>query len=256
MSMNQSQIQEASFKLVAALFERKYLPLDHPFVNPYIQEQDVRNCVRRFAEAFGLRVAREGKNIHLLVQPHDSILTNPIGELKKTVKTYQNRIDLYLLGVVWMVLCAEADNDMDSSKIKWENEGLSYGEIEELVTKNLEQWYERDKNSEGNFSKEWSLAVKDMYNKWSVLRYNKMENGRVLYIRDSRFGVIDSAVKELEKDKMVYIERLAQTTRVTPTPVFFERLKARFGNMDRYQDRYELLQVLFQDTKDSGEVGA
>jgi hypothetical protein len=254
--MNQTQIQEAAFKFLAALWQQKYLSNDNPIVYPYIESQDVRNCVRKFGEAFGVRIVRKEKNIHLLVQPQDSFLTYPINELKRTVKTWENRIDLYLLGVVWMVLCAEADNDMDTSKIKWENEGLSYGEIEELVTKNLERWYERDKESEGNFSKEWSLAVKDMYEKWRLLRYNKTENGRVSYIKESRFGVIDSAVKELAKDKMVFVERLAQTARVTPTPVFFERLKARFGNMDKYQDRYELLQVLFSDTKESGEVGA
>ncbi|WP_413299690.1 DUF6063 family protein [Bacillus sp. 1P10SD] len=254
--MNHAQIQTASSDLMATLWAKKFLPLDHPLVSPYLSEQEVRNCIRRYADSFGLRVAKQGSNLHLLVQPHDSILTNPISELKKTVKTYQNRIDLYLLGVVWMVLCAEADNDIDTSKIKWENEGLSYAEIEDLVSKNLEQWYEKDKASDGQFSKEWSLAVKDMYNKWKILRYSKVENGRIQYVKDSRLGVIDCAVKELEKDRMVYIERTATTSRATPTPVFFERLKARFGNMDRYQDRYELIQVLFQDTKESGEVGA
>ncbi|MFE5132026.1 hypothetical protein, partial [Bacillus mobilis] len=186
---------------------------------------------------------------------HNSFHTNPISELKRTVKTYDNRINLYIMGVIWMVICSEADNDIDS-KIKWENEGLSYGEIEELVTRTLNHWYELDAESEGTFSKDWSLAVSEMHKKWKLLRYHKLENGRVSYIKESKFGLIDGAVRELEKDKMVFIERTAQTSRMTPTPVFFERLRARFGNMDRYQDRYDAFQVLLEDVKETGEMGA
>lgn len=255
MKMNQAQIQEASFKLLATLWQKKYLLNDHVLVHPYIESQDVRNCVRRFTDSFGLKVVRQEKHIHMMVQPHVSFLTNPISELKRTIKTYNNKVDLYLMGVVWMVVCSEADNDI-TLKIKWENEGLSYGEIEELVTKTLTHWYNLNKDSEGNFSREWSLAVKDMYTKWRLLRYNKTENGRISYVKESKFGVIDSAIRELEKDRMVFIERTVQTSRMTPTPVFFERLKARFGNLDGYQDRYELLKILFEDAKESGEVGA
>jgi hypothetical protein len=254
--MNLTQIQKASSDLVAALWDKKYLPNDHPLVYPYIESQDVRNSVRIMCESFGQRVARMEKHTHLLVQPRDSILTNPVNEMKKTVKSWENKVDLYLIGVVWMVLFAEADNVMDTSKIKWENDGISYGEIEELVTKNLENWFAKDQESEGQFSRDWSLAVKAMHEKWKLLRYHKVENGRISYIKDSRFGVIDSAVRELAKDRMVFLEKMAQTARVTPTPVFFERLKARFGNLDQFQERYELLQILFQDTKNSDEVGA
>ncbi|MDF9495186.1 DUF6063 family protein [Bacillus cereus] len=253
--MNIAQIEKAAFELVACLWQRKYLPNDHALVHPYIESQEVRNCVRRLADSFGLKVVRQDKHMHILVQPHNSFHTNPISELKRTVKTYDNRINLYIMGVIWMVICSEADNDIDS-KIKWENEGLSYGEIEELVTKTLNHWYELDAESEGTFSKDWSLAVSEMHKKWKLLRYHKLENGRVSYIKESKFGLIDGAVRELEKDKMVFIERTAQTSRMTPTPVFFERLRARFGNMDRYQDRYDAFKVLLEDVKETGEMGA
>lgn len=253
--MNIAQIEKAAFELVACLWQKKYLPNDHILVLPYIESQEVRECVRRLSENFGLKVVRQEKHIHILVQPHSSFHTNPISELKKSVKGYEYRVDLYLMGVVWMVICSEADNDIDS-KIKWENEGLSYGEIEELVTKTLNYWYEVDKESEGTFSKEWSLAVKEMHKKWKLLRYQKLENGRVSYIKDSKFGLIDGAVKELEKDKMVFIERTAQTSRVTPMPVFFERLRARFGNMDRYQERYDEIQLLLKNVKEYEGMGA
>lgn len=253
--MNQPQVETAAAQLMAALLAKKYLPIEDKLVHSYIESQEVRTCVRRFADCFGVRVVRKEKNIHMLVQPKISIFTNPLDELKRSTKTYRSRTDLYLLGLVFMVIFAEADNDIPS-KIKWENDGISYGEIEELVTEALNYWHQLNLKSDGTFSEEWSLAVNDMYNKWRLLPYNKSEKGRVTYVKDTKFGVIESAARELEKDKMIFIERTTLTSKLTPTPVFFERLKARFGNMDNYQDRYDILKALVEDAKETGEVGA
>ncbi|MGD6803942.1 DUF6063 family protein [Rossellomorea aquimaris] len=253
--MNQGQVQKAASDLLAGLWQQKYLANDHVLVHPFIESQDVRNCVRRFSESFGFRVVRQEKHIHMLAQPGKSFLTNPIQEIKKNVRGYDTQTDLYLMGVVWMIIFSEADNEL-STTIKWENEGLSYGEIEELVDNTLNHWRRLNEESEGDFSKEWSLAITRMHAKWSVLRYSKEEKGRVTYVKDSRLGLIESAARELEKDKMVFIERTALMSKVTPKPVFNERLKARFGNLDKYQDRYELLKVLLEDVRESGEVGA
>ncbi|QOY38673.2 DUF6063 family protein [Anaerobacillus isosaccharinicus] len=253
--MNHSQIQDVSSKLIASLWQQKYLPTEHPLVHPYIEEQEVRNCVRRLSENWGLKVAREGKHIHLLVQPGRSVLNTPMEELRRSIKGYDSETDLYLMGVIWLVIYNEADNEL-STTIKWENEGLTYGEIEDLVNQVMEHWNKLNEESDNQFSKDWSLAVTRMYKKWKVLRYNKTTKGRVVYAKDSRIGLIDTAARELEKDKMVFIERTAQMSRVTPMPVFRERLKLRFGNLDKYQDRYELLKVLLEDVKESGEVSA
>ncbi|MCT2347105.1 DUF6063 family protein [Niallia taxi] len=253
--MNQSQVQDAAFKLVAALWQHGFLSKDDALVHPYMESEDVRDCVRRLADNFGIKVVRQEKHLHIMAQPRKSLVTNPISELRKGVKGWDTQIDLYLMGIIWLVIFSEADNEI-SVKIKWENEGLSYGEIEELVTNALKHWYELNKESNNEFSREWSLAVNNLYDKWKLLRYKKETQGRVVYIKESRFGLIDTAARLLEKDKMVFIERTAQTSRVTPTPVFFERLKARFGNMDNHQERYDMLKVLLEDAKESGEVGA
>lgn len=253
--MNQAQVQEAAAKLFAVLWQEKYLSNGHPLVHPYVESIDVRNCLRRLTEQFGFRVVRGDKHMHLLTQPGKSFLTNPIKELRRTVGKYENQTDLYLMGVIWMIIFAEADNDL-SGVVKWENEGFSYGEIEDLVTKTLNHWQKLDRDSDGDFSKEWSIAVTRMHAKWSVLQYSKTTKGRVSYSKDTRLGLIDSAARELEKDKMVFIEHTAQMNKITPLPVFYERLKARFGNMDKFQDRYDLLKVLLEDARESGEVGA
>ncbi|QFT87687.1 hypothetical protein FIU87_03395 [Bacillus sp. THAF10] len=253
--MNQAQVQENAARLFAELWQHKYLPNDHAYVHAYVESQDVRNCLRRMTEQFGFKIVRTEKNMHIMAQPGKSFLTNPINELRKSVKSYETQTDLYLMGVIWMVIFSEADNEL-AGTIKWENDGFSYGEIEDLVTKTLNHWQELNESSEGIFAKEWSLAVTRMYAKWKVLSFNKMVKGRVSYTKDTRLGLIDCAARELEKDKMVFIEQTAQMSKVTPKPVFYERLKARFGNMDKFQDRYDLLKVLIEDVRESGEMGA
>jgi hypothetical protein len=253
--MNQSQIQEAAANLIAGLWQQKYLPLEHSLVHPYIEDQEVRNCVRRLSECWGMKVGREGKNLHLMAQPNKSVLTTPMEELRRSVRGYDSETDLYLMGVIWLVIFAEADNELSTS-IRWENEGLAYSEIEDMVNKTLEHWNKLNEEAEGAFAEEWSIGVKRMYSKWKVLRHTKTRKGRVVFAKDSRLGLIENAVRELEKDKMVFVERTAQMSRVTPLPVFRERLKLRFGKMDKYQDRYEMLEVLLEDARESGEVGA
>lgn len=253
--MNQSQIETATYELFTALLQNKYLTNDNPIVFPYIESQEVRSSMRRLANSFGVKVIRQDKYVHIMVQPHSSIFTSPLSELKRTVKTYGNRLDLYLKGVIWMVIFNEADNDV-STKIKWENEGLSYHQIEELVSNILQHWYDINQEQEGKFSEDWALAVNDMYDKWRLLRYSKEENGRIFYTKESKLGMIDGAARELEKDRMVFIERTTKTSRLTPTPVFFERLKARFGNLDKYQDRYEMMKLLIDEGKQATEEGA
>lgn len=253
--MTQNEIQTASADLFFALLDKGFLPCDSLLVIPYIESDEVRSYVKRLAYSSGVRIKKKEKYIHMLVNPNGSVFANSISDLKKNVKTYESKIDLYLIGVIWLILFSEADTSM-STKIRWENEGLTYQQIEELTTTVLNHWKSIDEQNNGKFSVEWSLAIKDLHNKWKLLHYNKMRYGRISYTKNTKFGVIDSAMKELEKDKLVFVRRLSQTSVVTPTVALYERLQARFGDLGRYHDRYEMLKSLIDDAKNSDEAGA
>ncbi|MZK50905.1 hypothetical protein GT715_10490 [Clostridium beijerinckii] len=216
----------------------------------YIDSDEVRAYVKTLADSAGVRILKKEKYLHMLVNPYRSVFATSLSDLKKNVKTYESKIDLYLIGIIWLILFSEADTNM-STKISWENEGLTYQKIEELTTKVLNYWKSIDEKESGKFSIKWSLATKDLHNKWKLLHYNSLKNGRVYYPKNTKFGVIDSAMRELEKNKMVFIRKLSQTSVVTPTVVFYERLQACFGNLGKYRDRYELIKSLVNEAKAS-----
>lgn len=251
--MTQNEIQRIAGDLFFKLLNKGYLPCDDLLVISYIDSDEVRSYVKSLADSAGVRIFKKEKYLHMLVNPYGSIFATSITEMKKSIKTYDSKIDLYLVGVICLVLFSEADTSM-SSKINWENEGITYQHIEELTTKVLNYWKEIDDKNDGKFSVEWSLAIKDLHNKWKLLHYNKEINGKIRYSKDTKFGVIDAAMKVLERDNMVFTRRLSQTSVVTPTVVFYERLQARFGNLGKYQDRYELLKSLINEAKNSDEV--
>lgn len=251
--MTQSEIQKTAGDLFFTLLDKGYLPCDNFLVTSYIDSEEMRSYVKALTDSAGVRIIKREKYIHMLVNPQQSIFASSLTDLKKSVKSYESKIDLYLMGVIWLILFSEADTSM-STKIRWENEGITYQQLEELTTKVLNHWKSIDDKNDGMFSVEWSLAIKDLHNKWKLLHYSKEINEKVRYTKMTKLGIIDTAMKVLEKDKMVFIRRLSQTSIVTPTVVFYERLQARFGSLGRYQDRYELLKSLINEAKISDEV--
>ena len=251
--MTQNEIQKTAGNLFFKLLNKGYLPCDDLCVISYIDSDEVRSYVKALSDSAGVRIIRKEKYIHMLVNPYGSLFSSSISEMKKNIKTYESKIDLYLVGIICLVLFSEADTSM-STKINWENEGITYQQLEELTTKVLNYWKLIDDKNDGKFSVEWSLAIKDLYNKWKLMHYNRVTNGKIKYSKDTKFGVIETAMKVLDKDNMVFIRRLSQTSVVTPTVVFYERLQSRFGNLDKYQDRYELIKALINEAKNSDEV--
>ncbi|WP_238900271.1 DUF6063 family protein [Clostridium sp. YIM B02500] len=251
--MTQNEIEKISGDLFFKLLDKGYLPCDDFLVISYIDSDEVRHYVNSLANSAGVKITKKEKYLHMLSNPYGSVFASSITDLKKYIKTYESKIDLYLIGLICLILFSEADTSM-STKISWENEGITYQQLEELTTKILNYWKTIDDKNDGKFSIEWSLAIKDLHNKWKLLHYNKSINGKVRYSKDTKFGVIDAAMKILEKDKMVFTRRLSQTSIVTPTVVFYERLQARFGNLGKYQDRYELMKSLINQAKNTNEV--
>ncbi|WP_225434240.1 DUF6063 family protein [Peribacillus tepidiphilus] len=253
--MTQREVQSKAAKLYFTLLQKRYLRSDDELVLPYIESQDVRECIKVLADMSGVRIVKKEKYIHMLVKPNGGVYSTNLSDLRKNVNSYESKVDLYLMGVIWMVIFSEADSEL-ATRVSWENEGISYHKLEELTTKVLHKWKEIDKEQDGRFSREWSLAVNEMYQKWNVLHLSKQKNGRIIYTKGSKFGLIDAAMRELEKEKMVFLRKLSNTTIVTPTDVFYERLQIRFGQLSSYQNRYEMIKNLIDDIKYSDEVGA
>lgn len=246
--------QKIASDLMANLLVNKYISRDHPLALSYTESEDVRNCIWQIADSFGIRVEMKSKYLHLLARPDRSIFANSISEMRKNVKNYESKIDLYLMGFIWMIVFAEADTEM-STKIRWEDEGLTYQQIEVLTTKALATLKKRDEDTSDAFSKDWSLSTKRMYDKWRLLNYNKTVNGRLSYSKSTKFGMIHSAMQILEKEKLVFIRNFSKTTIVTPANVFYERLQICFGNLDSTKNRYEKLKELLKQLRDSDKEG-
>jgi hypothetical protein len=253
--MNSYHPVSAASDLYFALLHKKYLPNTDAVVYPYIESEEVRSNINRMAKSSGVIISKKEKFIHMLVHPTNSIYANSITELRKSVRGMDSKLDLYLMGVIWMVLYSEADTEL-STRIQWENKGITYHQLEELTTNVLGKWKDINERTDGSFSEDWSLAVDQMEDKWDKMHLYKKTNGKISMPKTTRFGLIECAMRELVKDRLVFIRTFPNTSIVTPTEAFYERLKARFGQLGRYKERYDVMKMLIEEAKDSNELGA
>jgi hypothetical protein len=253
--MSQKEVQKDAAKLFFELLTEGFIKSEDDIVRPYLESQEVRDYIKVLADVSGVRVVKKDKFIHMMAKANGGVFSNNLSELRKHVKGYESKIDLYLMGLIWLVLFSEMDDEM-AVKLDWENEGISYKTIEDGVTKVLNRWSEIDEEQDGAFSRDWSLAVKGMKGKWDVLQVMKSRKGQVSYGKRTKFGLIEAAMRELEKDRMVFLRHFATTAFITPTVAFYERLQIRFGELSPHvQGRYDMVKGLIDDIK-SDELGA
>ncbi|WP_394139071.1 DUF6063 family protein [Cytobacillus oceanisediminis] len=244
--MTEKDIQEQAFALYAKLLDKGALGKNHEMAIQYIQNEKVKLCVHRLAKSQGTEVFESGQHIHLITLPEGSIFATSYSQAVSQGKQLEV-IDWYIVSFIQMVFCWEIDNDF-SHKMSIEREGVTYPQLEEMVSKLFSDWKKINEDNEGGFAEEFKIAVQRITDKWEKLQYQKP---RARYSLNSRAGLIHKAMLIFKEGKLVHISETHKTANIVyPTDILYERLEYIFHNLDRYQ----LLKTLINDSLEDYKI--
>jgi len=245
MSYSNENIQKAS-QVFFYLLKNKIVPINDTFGNEYIENLEVREIVKTMADEAGLLVFHIGGNVHLVSNPDNSIFATSYTHMKEKYKGLKKKKYFYLANIIICIFLSEVDKEK-FVRIRVEEEGISYYKLEDIITKTIESWKKRN-DEEENFSKDWALAIDDIYTLWTLeLSHSKPSNSEELPFSksiDTRLGFIHEALKPL-KDEGLIVDMMKES-RIIPKDELYERLNYLYHS----QERYEEIMGLIEDTKE------
>ncbi|MDA6162069.1 hypothetical protein OSK10_27835, partial [Escherichia coli] len=78
-------------------------------------------------------------------------------ELRDKYYSIESKKYLHLIGLIHLTFFSEANNEMTSLQLNWLHNGISYYKLIDQVDRVISQLYEKQVQSNGDFSKEFSI---------------------------------------------------------------------------------------------------
>ncbi|WP_423798179.1 DUF6063 family protein [Neobacillus sp. SAB-20_R2A] len=240
MSISTQQLQDAA-KIFFQLLNRKMVGTNDPILNPYFEEDGVRDALKILAEESRTRIIQTADRLHLVARPEGSIFATSFTQFKKRYSEVETKKHFYLMNLIVFVFLAEVDIP-STSNLRWEHAGVSYYLLEKNMTQLLEQWSKENKESEGKFSESYGLAVNDMAELWGSMAVDsdsETVDERISSTRRTHIGLIHTAMRLLRDEGLVYI--VEDEKRVIPKLELYERLEEGYHQQARYEEMRELV---------------
>lgn len=228
------------------LLENKIIPLADARAYLYMEDPEIREVVRNMAQGAGLRVFTTRENIHIVSQAYDSIFATSYTQMKSKYRQLNRKKHFYLANIIICVYLSEIDKE-SNIRVRWEEEGVTYYKLEELVTKVLDSWKKRQ-DEEHAFAEKWAIAIDEIYEIWNndFSMYKESRTGEIDVQRNknTRLGFIYEAMRPLA-DQGLVINNVNEL-KIIPKVEMYERLNFLYHQ----QERYEEIMALIQKTKE------
>ena len=238
--INNEQLQEGA-QVFFHLLGSKILPLTDAKAHLYMEDPDVREVVRAIAQGAGLMVFDTRENLHIVSQAYDSVFATSYTHMKSKYRLDRKK-HFYLANIIICIYLAEIDKE-SHIRVRWEEEGVSYYKLEELVTKVLESWKAR-LDEENNFAEDWSIAIEEIYEIWNddFSMYKESKSGQIDVQRNknTRLGFIYEAMRPLADQKLIINN--VRELRIIPKVELYERLDFLYHDQNRYWEIMDLIQ--------------
>lgn len=231
--MEREDLQQAA-ALFFLLLKRKVLSLDDPLAQAYIRSEGIRDALRILVDESGTELLQTPERLHLVARPQGSVFATTFSHMKSRYSELETKKFFYLQSIILLVFMAEIDVE-NGGRLRWENQGVSYYQLERQVTQVLKRWREKEEESVGVFSRNWGLAVQEMADLWdSLSTQDETGENPASLTRRTRLGNIALAMRVLRDENLVYISE--DILRVTPRPELYERLEGIYHRQDRYNE--------------------
>ncbi|MTI59333.1 MAG: hypothetical protein FH762_04965 [Firmicutes bacterium] len=256
MPVNQNQIEEGAaffFKLL----NEQIVPLSDPLAEKYRSDSELRSVVNSIAAEGGLRVFMTPQHVHLLSKARGSNFANSYTQMKEKYSGLKRKRYFYLANIIISIFLAEIDKE-SHVRIRWEEEGISYYRLADLVTATITAWQER-KEDDSKFSQQWSLAVDQVAELWltefSEFKLSQVDDSvDVTRTKNNRLSFINTALKPLA-DQGLIIDN-SDELKIIPKPVLYERIDHLYHDQRRYKDFKKLIEESRkkQEEKENAEI--
>lgn len=225
-----------------ALLKNKILPSTDSIAQEYYNSVEVREIVKDMATEGGLRVFDTRENLHMVTSSYGSMFANSYTQMKDKYKALERKRYFYLANTIICIYLAEVD--MESYiRIRWEEQGVSYAKLEDIVTKTLESWMKRQTENQ-EFAEDWGIALEQIYDLWvnefSLYKENQV-SGKidVVNTKGTRYSFIHEAIKPLADQGLVYDN--TRELKIIPRNELYERLDYLYHGQERYMQMKEMI---------------
>lgn len=241
MAASQLALQQGA-KLFFSLLKKQVISVEENIAKPYMNEQEVEEVVQTLAEEADVYVFTTKEHIHMVSKGTGSIFANTFTQMKEKYTDLKTKKYFYLANLIICVFLVEVDSEQ-LEQIRWKEEGIPYGIIEQETTNILSRWKEREKEGEG-FSKTFGIALKEMDELWNIeFSHRKEEKTNIARTSGTRLDFIYKALKPLADQKLI-VNRQEEEL-IFPRPLLYERLIELYHN----QQRYQIFRDLIKETK-------
>lgn len=261
MAYSTENIQKAS-ALFFMLLKENIVSVKEPLAEEYLNSNEIREIVNIIAGEANLRVFDTRENIHMVTSVNGSIFANSYTQMKEKYKDLKSKKYFYLANLIICVFLAEVDKE-NNIRIRWEEEGVSYAKLEDLVNDTISSWISRQ-NADELFSESSGIALKEIDEVWNK-DFSPMKNSKtkgtidVVNTSDNRFSFIYRALKPLAYQKLIYNN--TKELKIIPREELYERLDKIYHDQDRYKEFMDLIKnpsggendAENKQNKDSGE---
>lgn len=254
MPIKQDQIEDGS-ALFFQLLNKQILSISDPLAEKYRIDSELRSVVNTMAAEGGLRVFQTPQHIHLLSRARGSNFANSYTQMKEKYKGLKRKRHFYLANIIISIFLSEVDKE-SHIRIRWEEEGISYYRLADLLTSTLKAWQERKQDDE-KFSQQWSLAVDEVAELWltefSEFKLSQVDDSLdVTRTKNNRLSFINTAMKPLA-DQGLIIDN-SDELKIIPRPVLYERLDNLYHDQRRYRQFMELIEETRKSQEDKTDA--
>jgi hypothetical protein len=256
MAYSHEQLEDGA-ALFFRLLNEQIISISDPLAAKYRRDGELRNVVKTMAAEGGLRIFSTPQHLHLVSRSRGSNFANSYTQMKDKYSGLKRKRYFYLANIIICVFLSEVDKE-EHVRIRWEEEGISYFKLANLVTSLLEIWKKRQREEE-KFSKNWSLAIEEVAELWltefsEYKMSQKHDKVDVTRTRDNRLSFINTALKPLKEQGLIIDN--SDELKIIPRPELYERLDEIYHNQKRYEDFKELINKTKreQEEKDNAQT--
>lgn len=235
-----------------ALLKNKILPHTDSIAQEYYNSVEIREIVKDMATEGGLRVFETRENIHIVTNPYGSMFANSYTQMRDKYKALERKRYFYLANIIISIYLSEVD--MESYiRIRWEEQGVSYAKLEDIVTKTLEAWIKRQGDNQ-EFAEDWGIALDQIYDLWvndfSLYKENQT-SGKidVVNTKGTRYSFIHEALKPLTDQGLIYDN--TRELKIIPKNELYERLDYLYHSQERYMQIKEMIRKTREEKTDA-----
>lgn len=253
MSYTTEDIQLAS-KVFFYLLKNKIVPINDTLGNKFYENLEIREIVKTMADEAGLRIFYTRENIHLVSSSYGSMFATSYTQMKNKYKGLKRKKYFYLANIIICVYLSEVDKEKNI-RVRWEEEGISYYRLEDIITRTIESWKKRS-DEEESFSKDWAIAVEDIYNIWikelSFSKPSKNDEYSFGLSPDTRLGFIHEALKPISDEGLII--DIPRESRIIPKNELYERLDNLYHSKARFDEIMGLIEKTKEDFEDAQDI--